>query len=65
MFRKLCCRAPRIRIVSTSPENPGGSQLPSSNHKWQSRLLRGERKFNTTHIRITAEALNLDAALLI
>lgn len=30
-----------------------------------SRLLRGERKFNTTHVRKTAEALNLDASLLI
>jgi len=30
-----------------------------------SRLLRGERKFNTAHVRKTAEALNLDAALLI
>ena len=30
-----------------------------------SRLLRGERKFNTAHIRKTAEALNLEASLLI
>jgi HTH-type transcriptional regulator / antitoxin HigA len=30
-----------------------------------SRLLRGERKFNTAHVRKTAEALNLDASLLI
>lgn len=30
-----------------------------------SRLLRGERKFNTTHIRNTAEALNLEPSLLI
>ncbi len=30
-----------------------------------SRLLRGERKLNTVHIRKTAEALNLKAALLI
>jgi HTH-type transcriptional regulator / antitoxin HigA len=30
-----------------------------------SRLLRGERKFNTAHVRRTAEALNLDASLLI
>ncbi len=28
-------------------------------------LLRGERKFNTAHVRKTAEALNLDASLLI
>jgi antitoxin component HigA of HigAB toxin-antitoxin module len=30
-----------------------------------SSLLRGERKFNTAHVRKTAEALNLDASLLI
>jgi HTH-type transcriptional regulator / antitoxin HigA len=30
-----------------------------------SRLLRGERKFNTGHVRKTAEALNLEASLLI
>jgi antitoxin component HigA of HigAB toxin-antitoxin module len=30
-----------------------------------SRLLRGERKFNTAHVRKTAEALNLDASLMI
>lgn len=30
-----------------------------------SRLLRGERKFNTAHIRKTAEALHLEASLLI
>ncbi|MCU0777260.1 MAG: hypothetical protein MUF86_06290 [Akkermansiaceae bacterium] len=30
-----------------------------------SRLLRGERKFNTTHVRKTAGALHLDASLLI
>jgi antitoxin component HigA of HigAB toxin-antitoxin module len=30
-----------------------------------SRLLRGERKFNTSHVRKTAEALNLEASLLI
>ena len=30
-----------------------------------SRLLRGERKINTDHIRKTAEALHIDAALLI
>jgi antitoxin component HigA of HigAB toxin-antitoxin module len=30
-----------------------------------SRLLRGERKFNTAHVRKTAEALNLEASLLI
>lgn len=30
-----------------------------------SRLLRGERKFNTSHVRNTAEALNLEASLLI
>ncbi len=30
-----------------------------------SRLLRGERKFNTTHVRKTAEVLNLEASLLI
>ena len=30
-----------------------------------SRLIRGERKFNTAHVRKTAEALNLDASLLI
>ncbi|MES2919945.1 MAG: hypothetical protein V4819_00245 [Verrucomicrobiota bacterium] len=30
-----------------------------------SRLLRGERKFNTAHVRKTAEALNLQASLLI
>lgn len=30
-----------------------------------SRLLRGERKFNTTHVRKTAEALGLEASLLI
>jgi antitoxin component HigA of HigAB toxin-antitoxin module len=28
-------------------------------------LLRGERKFNTAHVRKTAEALNLEASLLI
>jgi antitoxin component HigA of HigAB toxin-antitoxin module len=30
-----------------------------------SRLLRGERKFNTSHVRKTAEVLNLEAAHLI
>jgi HTH-type transcriptional regulator / antitoxin HigA len=30
-----------------------------------SRLLSGERKFNTAHVRKTAEALNLEASLLI
>lgn len=30
-----------------------------------SRLLRGERKFNTTHVRKTAMALHIDASLLI
>ena len=30
-----------------------------------SRLLRGERKFNTAHVRKTAEALKLEASLLI
>lgn len=30
-----------------------------------SRLLRGERKFNTAHVRKTAEALNLEASHLI
>jgi antitoxin component HigA of HigAB toxin-antitoxin module len=30
-----------------------------------SRLLRGERKFNTAHVRKTAEALGFDASLLI
>jgi len=30
-----------------------------------SRLLRGERKFNTTHVRKTAAALGLDPSLLI
>lgn len=30
-----------------------------------SRLLRGERKFNTTHVRKTAEALGLNPSLLI
>jgi HTH-type transcriptional regulator/antitoxin HigA len=30
-----------------------------------SRLLRGERKFNTAHVRKTAGALNLEASLLI
>ena len=30
-----------------------------------SRLLRGERKFNTAHVRKTAEALSLEASLLI
>jgi antitoxin component HigA of HigAB toxin-antitoxin module len=30
-----------------------------------SRLLRGERKLNTAHIRKTAKALNLEASLLI
>jgi antitoxin component HigA of HigAB toxin-antitoxin module len=30
-----------------------------------SRLLRGERKFNTGHVRKTAEVLNLEASLLI
>ena len=30
-----------------------------------SRLLRGERKFNTNHVRKTAEVLNLEASLLI
>lgn len=30
-----------------------------------SRLLRGERKFNTAHVRKTAEALGLEASLLI
>jgi antitoxin component HigA of HigAB toxin-antitoxin module len=30
-----------------------------------SRLLRGERKFNTTHVRKTAEALGLEPSLLI
>jgi antitoxin component HigA of HigAB toxin-antitoxin module len=30
-----------------------------------SRLLRGERKFNTAHVRKTAEVLNLEASLLI
>jgi predicted transcriptional regulator len=29
------------------------------------RLLRGERKFNTAHVRKTTEALNLEASLLI
>jgi len=30
-----------------------------------SRLLRGERKFNTTHVRKTSAALDLDPSLLI
>ena len=30
-----------------------------------SRLLRGERKFSTTHVRKTAEALGLEVSLLI
>lgn len=30
-----------------------------------SRLIRGERKFNTAHVRKTAEALNLDVSCLI
>ena len=30
-----------------------------------SRLLRGERKFNTAHVRKTAEALSLEISLLI
>lgn len=30
-----------------------------------SRLLRGERKFNTSHVRKTAEVLNLRAPFLI
>lgn len=30
-----------------------------------SRIIRGERKLNTTHIRKTADALNIDARLLI
>ena len=30
-----------------------------------SRLLRGERKFNTAHVKKTAEALGIDASLLI
>ena len=30
-----------------------------------SRLLRGERKFNTTHVRKTEELLNLEASFLI
>ena len=30
-----------------------------------SRLLRGERKFNTSHVRKTAEALSLEASHLI
>jgi predicted transcriptional regulator len=29
------------------------------------RLIRGERKFNTAHVRKTTEALNLEASLLI
>ena len=43
----------------------GWGKLIGIDRSTASRLLRGERKFNTAHIRKTAEALNLEASLLI
>lgn len=40
-------------------------QLIGIDRSTASRLLRGERKFNTDHIRKTAEKLHIEAALLI
>ena len=43
----------------------GWEKLIGIDRSTASRLLRGERKFNTVHIRKTAEALGLQASLLI
>jgi antitoxin component HigA of HigAB toxin-antitoxin module len=43
----------------------GWGKLIGIDRSTASRLLRGERKFNTAHVRKTAEALNLEASILI
>jgi HTH-type transcriptional regulator / antitoxin HigA len=43
----------------------GWGKLIGIDRSTASRLLRGERKFNTAHVRKTAEALSLEASLLI
>jgi len=63
-------KLPAQEFLAAHLENIGMSatewgRLIGIDRSTASRLLRGERKFNTTHIRKTAEALNLDAALLI
>ncbi|MEX1047966.1 MAG: helix-turn-helix domain-containing protein [Akkermansiaceae bacterium] len=61
---------PPHEFLSAHLENIGMSaaewgKLIGIDRSTASRLLRGERKFNTTHVRKTAEALGIEPSLLI
>jgi len=63
-------KLPPHQLLAAHLENIGMSaaewgRLIGIDRSTASRLIRGERKFNTAHIRKTAAMLNLDPALLI